>query len=176
MLFRSAVAGGGASSAPSGSAGREAETQKVQTPSPSGGGPSGASAEEDTYDGETVKFTRPSAKQGTLQLLPGRMEIVEGEDRGEEIRFMKPASGTEEFTFGRREGPEHTHVQLKERTVSRDHAVMRRMNGQWRIQNRSDTNPVRVNGQKLSTEGGATTLSDGDRVEMGEVAFRFHEG
>jgi pSer/pThr/pTyr-binding forkhead associated (FHA) protein len=47
----------------------------------------------------------------------------------------------------------------------------------WQLQNLSSTNPVVVNGTPLDAEGGSTSavvLSDGDRIEMGEVAFVFH--
>jgi predicted component of type VI protein secretion system len=43
----------------------------------------------------------------------------------------------------------------------------------WRLTNMSTTNPVVVNGAPLDGEGTSQVLSEGDRVEMGEVAFRF---
>jgi len=45
------------------------------------------------------------------------------------------------------------------------------------LENLSSTNPVVVNGAPLEAEGGVRSsviLSDGDRIEMGEVAFVFH--
>ena len=42
----------------------------------------------------------------------------------------------------------------------------------------SATNPVVVNGRALAADGGngsGVPLRDGDRIEMGEVVFRFHE-
>ena len=50
--------------------------------------------------------------------------------------------------------------------------------GRWRLENLSSTNPVVVNGRSLDLDGGAATsvmLSEGDRIEMGEVAFVFRE-
>ena len=47
----------------------------------------------------------------------------------------------------------------------------------WRLENMSGTNPVIVNGQPLGSNGavGASViLAEGDRIEMGEVAFIFH--
>jgi hypothetical protein len=58
-------------------------------------------------------------------------------------------------------------------TGSRDASSAR-----WRLENLSSTNPVVVNGRSLDANGGATAsamLSDGDRIEMGEVAFVFRE-
>jgi hypothetical protein len=46
----------------------------------------------------------------------------------------------------------------------------------WRLENLSATNPVIVNGKPLDPEGGpraSVILSEGDRIEMGEVAFVF---
>jgi len=48
----------------------------------------------------------------------------------------------------------------------------------WRLENLSSTNPVVINGRSLDAKGGATAsvmLSEGDRIEMGEVAFVFRE-
>ena len=47
----------------------------------------------------------------------------------------------------------------------------------WRLENLSATNPVVVNGRALAGDGGpggSVLLRDGDRIEMGEVAFVFH--
>lgn len=109
----------------------------------------------------------------TLQLLPGRMEVVAGGERGREIRFIRVPDNT--YTFGRRSGSETSHVQLQNATVSREHAAMKHANGRWRIRNLSSTNPLRINGEIADTPGKEYTLHDGDRIEMGEVAFLFRE-
>ena len=145
----------------------------------------------EAVDGASVRFWRPA--DGTLQFLPGRLEIAAGRDAGQEIRFVRTGGpdGTC-ITFGRADGPPYRHVQLREPTVSRSHARMvlepsgsgtPRANpgpngGQWRLENLSSTNPVVVNGRSLDLNGGAATsviLSEGDRIEMGEVAFVFRE-
>jgi pSer/pThr/pTyr-binding forkhead associated (FHA) protein len=51
------------------------------------------------------------------------------------------------------------------------------MPAHWRLENLSSTNPVTVNGRALDSRGGvgaSVILADGDRIEMGEVAFIFH--
>lgn len=142
----------------------------------------------EAFEGASVRYWR--AADGTLQFLPGRLEIAAGRDAGQEIRFVRTAGpdGTC-ITFGRAEGAPYRHVQLREPTVSRSHARMaleptaggRGPNpnaGRWRLENLSSTNPVVVNGRTLEAKGGPTSsviLSDGDRIEMGEVAFVFHE-
>jgi hypothetical protein len=124
-------------------------------------------------DGRSVRFYQPL--DGTLRMLPGRLEIVDGEDQGRDIRFVETSDGIPEITFGRSSGPPHRHVQLLSRTVSRRHAVIEYDSGRWRITNLSRTNPVVVNDAELDTPDGQRVLSDGDRIEMGEVIFRYHE-
>jgi membrane protein implicated in regulation of membrane protease activity len=123
-------------------------------------------------DGKTIRFHRPV--DGTLQMLPGRLDIVEGEDKGQTIRFVR-AGASPEVTFGRSEGPAYRHIQLRAPTVSRKHAHMRYRDSIWSIRNLSTTNPVVVNGEDLSAEGSERTLREGDRIEMGEIAFVFRE-
>lgn len=148
----------------------------------------------EAVEGASVRFWRPA--DGTLQFLPGRLEIAAGRDAGQEIRFVRTGGpdGTC-ITFGRADGPPYRHVQLREPTVSRSHARMvlepsaqgagvssrttpGPNGGRWRLENLSSTNPVVVNGRSLDLDGGASNsviLSEGDRIEMGEVAFVFRE-
>ncbi len=109
----------------------------------------------------------------TLQLLPGRLEVVTGyPDR--EVRFVRRPGGTR-FTFGRSRGPEHEHIRILAPTVSRVHAFMDYEEGRWRIGNLSATNGIVVDDEVLADVEEARFLSDGDRIEMGEVVFIFHE-
>ena len=118
-----------------------------------------------------IRFHRPPA--GTLQLLPGRLEIVSGNERQEEIRFVKLPRAAAVVTFGRVPGAAYRHIQLQSPTVSRMHAAMQFQGGRWHIENLSHTNPVIVNGRRMAVNGAAEMLSEGDQVEMGEVVFRF---
>lgn len=112
--------------------------------------------------------------EGTLQFLPGRLEIVEGRDVGQEVRFVRqPGAPTTEITFGRMEGEPYRHVQLHEPTVSRLHAKLTLEDRQWRLTNLSGTNPVVVNSAPMEGVDASLVLSEGDRIEMGEVVFRF---
>ena len=142
----------------------------------------------EAVDGESIRFWRPA--DGTLQFLPGRLEVATGRDAGHEIRFVRTGGpdGTV-ITFGRAEGAPYRHVQLREPTVSRSHARMSlepvvaaagnppgTAGPRWRIENLSTTNPVVVNGRPLDAATGmrsSVILSEGDRIEMGEVAFIF---
>jgi Inner membrane component of T3SS, cytoplasmic domain len=120
----------------------------------------------------TLRLERPY--DGTLPFLPGRLEVVEGRDVGQEIKFVRtPGPDGTTVTFGRSEGAHYRHVQLHEATVSRMHGKMVLDGKSWSLVNLSATNPVVVNGLPLAGEGSSVVLRDGDRIEMGEVVFRF---
>ncbi|MEP6763156.1 MAG: FHA domain-containing protein [Gemmatimonadaceae bacterium] len=122
-------------------------------------------------EGHSLRFSVPA--EGTLQFLPGRLEISSGMDAGREIRFVRvPGPNGTEITFGRNEGPLYRHIQLRDQTVSREHARMTLTEGTWQLSNLSRTNPVAHNGRVLGY-GEQHPLEDGDRVEMGEVVFSF---
>jgi pSer/pThr/pTyr-binding forkhead associated (FHA) protein len=124
-------------------------------------------------DGQTLRFALPD--DGTLQFLPGRLQVVAGPENGREIRFVRsPNSPTTDVTFGRSEGPPHRHIQLLVPTVSRRHALMSLIDEHWSLQNLSATNPVTHNGRRLAPDEVVPLLVDGDRIEMGEVVFTFH--
>jgi hypothetical protein len=121
--------------------------------------------------GERVEYFHPS--DGTLQFLPGRLEVLEGEESRHEIRFVKTPGDEVQVTFGRNEGEPYRHVQLHSRTVSRLHARMTFRDKGWLLENLSQTNPTILNGEYLNEGDAARELKDGDRIEMGEVVFRF---
>ncbi len=126
-------------------------------------------------EGRSLRYYQ-QAEDGTLEFLPGRLEVIGGADRGQEIHFVRPAQ--EELpsvTFGRLEGPPHRHVQLLDRTVSRQHARLTYTESRWHLTNLSRTNPVQLNGAALPDDAPATTLATGDRIEMGAVVFVFRE-
>ena len=122
-------------------------------------------------EGHAIRFGVPA--DGTLQFLPGRLEIGSGIDAGREIRFVHvPGPDGTEVTFGRNEGALYRHIQLRDRTVSRQHAVLQWRDGHWYLRNLSTTNPVARNGTLLDTID-TPCVQDGDRIEMGEVIFTF---
>jgi hypothetical protein len=119
-----------------------------------------------------LRLEKPA--DGTLQFLPGKLEIIEGRNIGQELRFVRtPGPDGQSVTFGRNEGPQYRHVQLEEHTVSRMHARLSLEGKTWTITNLSKTNPAVVNGLPLGEDNPAVVLRDGDRIEMGEVVFRF---
>lgn len=125
-------------------------------------------------EGSQVRFFR--AEEGTLEFLPGRLEVVGGEDTGQEIHFARQVGDDDvTITFGRSEGPPLRHIQLLDPTVSRQHARMTYGGQRWHLSNMSTTNAVLLNGASLPDHGEGITLQDGDRLEMGAVVFVFHE-
>jgi hypothetical protein len=119
---------------------------------------------------ELVSVSAPPER--TLAILPGRFEIVSGSAGTKEIRFVK-VPGTDVVTFGRDPGETYMHVRVDSPTVSRIHATMRYTGRGWLLRNLSATNPVVLNGKALPVGGSEQELHDSDRVEMGEVTFRF---
>ncbi len=140
-------------------------------PPPNGNGVIADGVPGSMVEGHRLRFSTPM--EGTLQFLPGRLEISSGLDVGREIRFVRvPGPNGMQVTFGRNEGPLYRHIQLRDQTVSREHARMTLVEGRWLLTNLSNTNPVAHNGRVLSP-GEHQSLEDGDRVEMGEVVFSF---
>ncbi len=126
---------------------------------------------EPDFGGQVVRYRVP--QDGTLQFLPGRLEVISGVDTGRDVRFVHlPGPEGDVITFGRSEGPPYRHIQLREATVSRNHARLRFDQGAWHLTNLSATNPVVLNDRTLGV-GEEQCLADGDRVEMGEVVFAF---
>jgi hypothetical protein len=121
---------------------------------------------------ETVRFIRPSDE--VVQLLPGHLEVLSGDARHQEIRFVRVAGQQPQLILGRNPGRSPQHVALNSSTVSRQHARLAYSGGKWAVANLSKTNPVVVNDQELTNLDGERQLSDGDRIELGEVVLRFH--
>jgi FHA domain-containing protein len=121
---------------------------------------------------ETVRFRRPVEEP--VQLLPGRLEVVSGESRHREIRFVRVPGEPLQLVVGRDPGgASPRHVTLQSSTVSRQHAQFNFSDGKWAVANLSHTNPVIVNDEHLSESEGERTVVDGDRIELGEVVLRF---
>ncbi len=150
---------------------QEAGSGSVPPPPVSGSAVVGHGVPGTMVEGHLLRFSVPA--EGTLQFLPGRLEIAAGMDSGREIRFVQvPGPNGTEVTFGRSEGELYRHIQLRDQTVSRTHARMRLEGGNWHLLNLSQTNPVVHNGRILSN-GEEQPVADGDRIEMGEVLFTF---
>jgi hypothetical protein len=120
---------------------------------------------------ETIRFRRPGEEP--VQILPGRLEVLSGESKHREIRFVRSPGEPAELILGREPGRSPQTIALQSDTVSRRHARFAYSNGRWAVANLSRTNPVVVNDERLADNSIERPLADGDRVELGEVVLRF---
>lgn len=146
---------------------------RVARATPPGNGTHAANGHtEEPASAETIRFNRPAEE--VLQLLPGRLEVLAGETRHREIRFVRAPGQPPQLILGRDAAGSPQHVALQSSTVSRQHARLAYSNGTWAVSNLSQTNPVVVNDEELSGADRERPLVDGDRIELGEVVLRFH--
>ena len=130
----------------------------------------------ESSDGDDELTVFVDSSEVPLEILPGRLEILEDGQAVRDIQFIRTMSGPLEFTIGRSQGPPDRHIRLDAPTVSRLHAQMRLDRGKgWLIANRSETNPVRLNGQEVATAPDYQALSDGDLIQIGQFHLRFRK-
>lgn len=177
--------GAGISAPPRPAPAREPADQVPRAAAPPAAPATPAAAPMAAADGAGVeerKWARPlqpTAVNGTVEFLPGRLDVVQGRGvAGQEVRFVRPSRPGERpvVTFGRGEGPPYRHVQLNVPTVSRLHARLSHYadTGGWAVENLSATNPTVLNGEELLVGAAPRPLREGDRLEMGEVLFTYH--
>jgi pSer/pThr/pTyr-binding forkhead associated (FHA) protein len=122
--------------------------------------------------GNVARAGRPP--EGTLDVLPGRFALDDGDEKVE-IRIFRTAPGDRvETTIGREEGPAYRHIQLLDSTVSTKQAKLVFDKGSYSIINYARTNPTRVNGEELE-ENASRRLLDGDRLEIGGISITYYE-
>ncbi len=91
-----------------------------------------------------------------------RLVFLEGPKRGEELVF-----DCDELTIGR--APRSTLL-LSEPTVSRNHAVIRRLQDGYEIEDLRSDNGTSVNGRLIS---GKVKLNPGDEIRIGSSVVQF---
>jgi hypothetical protein len=128
-------------------------------------------ATEPADTSDTIRLARPT--EDAVQLLPARLEVVAGMPRRQDIRFVRTPGEAPHMILGREPAASPHHVTLTSSTVSRQHARVSYTNGQWKVVNLSTTNPVIVNDRALPGPRSERTLSDGDKIELGDVVLRF---
>jgi hypothetical protein len=123
-------------------------------------------------DGNVVRAGQPPA--GTLDFVPGRFLIEEG-DRQTELRIFRTAPGERvETTIGRDAGAPYRHIQLLPESVSGKHAKLVYDRKSYSLINYARANPTRINGEEME-ENASRRLVDGDRIEIGEVVITYRE-
>lgn len=114
-----------------------------------------------------------SVQRATTQMLPGRLQPLDPTIIQQEIRFIRVPGEEQVVTIGWKLGEPPGHVTLNHRTVQPLHARMTYRNGEWWIENLADLDPLVVNRTSLSYGASPRLLRDGDRIQIGAVAFRF---
>jgi hypothetical protein len=141
--------------------------------------------ETDFLDGNTLRIPfggEAAFQQGTVKVLPGRFEVVEGEDRITEVRLFSTASnaGREFAIVGSVTDMANLPpncIGFKSNTVSANQGrLLCSPEGQYRIINYANPetkNPVIVNGMSLS-QGESRLLNDKDMIQIGIVKMKYH--
>jgi predicted component of type VI protein secretion system len=112
-------------------------------------------------------------QRATIQMLPGRLQPLDPRVLQQEIRFIRLAGKTQSFTIGWNIGEPPAHITLNHASVRPLHAKMTYREGGWWIECLALLDPLLVNESELSLSDSPRALSDGDRITIGSVAFRF---
>jgi len=125
-------------------------------------------------DFKTIKIALDSPQ--TLKLIPGKLVIVSGEDKGKffSISGYATAEGAV-VTIGREEVPgerAYSHIQLKQKTVSRKQAELIYKDSKLYVKNLSETNYTCLDGEELNSNQ-LTEVKEGSVIKTGEVEFKY---
>ena len=115
----------------------------------------------------------PARRYAALVLATAPVWVVSGSRTGEMVAVAVTVGVVLLALIDAIRIPAPGHVTLESATVSRRHARLEYASGVWKVANLSRTNAVVVNDEALSLNR-ERTLSDGDRLELGEVVLRFH--
>lgn len=94
------------------------------------------------------------------------LEVVRGGRVGQ--KYQLDADEQKALSIGRKHGSD---VLMDDESVSREHAVIRWRDGQFRVFNLSTSNVTLINGQP----GHGVALQDGDRITLGRAELVFHQ-
>ena len=125
---------------------------------------------------KTIKIDTTPSK--TMRLIPGRLEIINGEDKGK--TFLIQGYPTKEgsiVTIGREvvSGErKHSHIQIDQhyQTVSRKQAEIIYYDKKLYLRNLSETNITEVDGHELGL-GEKVELKPNSIIKMGEIEFQY---
>ncbi len=160
-------------------AGADAAVQQAATAEPAASGFE-AIAEGATRFGDDWQTTQPDAVDDSKTvLMPGGGQAAlassEVTDCPQELIYENgPMAGQkiglsgEELAIGRTAAND---IRLTDPSVSSQHAIIRRKDGRWHIQDLDSYKGVRVNKRKCRSR----TLNSGDIIHIGEVRFVFYD-
>jgi pSer/pThr/pTyr-binding forkhead associated (FHA) protein len=75
----------------------------------------------------------------------------------------------EELVIGR---STQAHISIDSSMISRRHLLLRKLGGEYRVEDLGSSNGVYLNGVKVHS----AVLREGDTLQMGDVILVFHEG
>jgi len=107
---------------------------------------------------QRVKGLRPRTER------PHLLEIIEGPGKGTRFRLEQPS-----YDLGR--GSQASLV-LDSDEVSRLHAKLTRIDGEYTMEDAGSRNGILLNGIRVH----AAVLRDGDELQLGDVLLRYSEG
>ncbi len=90
------------------------------------------------------------------------LEVLNGPEVGQKVPISQDT-----FFLGR---DPNNHLVLSDRTVSRKHAVINRIEGEFAISDLKSLKGLLINGSKLNE----ANLEDGDEIAVGAVRLRFY--
>jgi hypothetical protein len=130
--------------------------------------------QNDDSDYSTIRISKDSPR--TVKLIPGKLEIISGADKGKTLQIAGyPTTNGILVTIGREvvEGDrKNSHIQLLEKTVSRQQAELIFINGKLLVKNLSHTNNTQVDGKLLEVDE-TFEVGSGSVIKTGEVEFMY---
>lgn len=134
------------------------------------------SSDEDDF--KTIKFSSADSDPKTMKFIPGKLEIISGEDKGKTFRIAGyPTPEGSIVTIGRKaiKGDRsfaHILIDRKFGTVSGLQAELVYRDGKLYVRNHSNTNPTQVDGIELSSNT-LTELKRESVMRTGELEFKY---
>lgn len=133
----------------------------------------GPEPEKKSAAGGAHRGNQGPVERATVQLLPGRLEPVDGAVIQQEIRFLRGPSREQTVTLGWDMGEPPEHITLNHSSVAPEHARMTYRDGAWWIESLSRHDPVVVNRRAVPFGEEPLSLAAGDEIRIGAVLFTF---
>lgn len=144
----------------------------VTTPSPR----QDYTSEQDDF--KTIKFSMADSDPKTMKFIPGKLELITGDDKGKTFRIAGyPTVDGSIVTIGRRpiKGDRsfaHILIDPKFQTVSGLQAELIYRDGKLYVKNHSTTNPTQVDGIVID-QNKIVELKKGSIIRAGELEFKY---
>lgn len=130
---------------------------------------------------QVYKPTEQAIREGTVKVLPGRFEVVEGDGSSREVRLSVSSQNPgREFLITRSSNGQMplNAIAFKDRTVSTNQGKLICANdGKYTVINYADPldrNPIVVNGRTLA-KNESCSLNDNDQMAIGSVKLVYHQ-